>query len=312
MVKDIEKQMAENGLDFSKFYSMNLNIPLGSTVELKIDGKKIDVSKLNKGFNNSVDSGFETDVSTTENATENDKSCKTDEILQKISNSGYVKNTHLWRRWITAQTFKMLNYKNGWDAYLRKNISWKYCFSQISDEFYAQYRMISDSDFDEFAIRNHFFNKNTFIALIKDYIRQFEKCCYKGKIQIAGVELDRIENFKDILQKVENCSDTDLYRLHCLSKNMYWLQVRLPIGTPLSSVWKNAYRGTGAYYTLKNLIMWHGVSIYKDDHPMNTYSSLRYLNQKLNDFGSDFWKFHELLKDTIKRNDFNLVKSINR
>ena len=298
MVKDIEKQMQDNGLDVSQFYSMSLKIPLGSTVELTIDGKKVDVKNVTNGFNDSTDNIVKPDVTG---------------LFEQINNDGYVRNSHLWRRWITAQTFKMLNSKDGWDSYVRSNISWKYCFTQLRDEFKAQYAMLKDNDFDEFNTRNHFFNKDVLIALIKNYIRQLQKVYRKGKLK--GVKdlatmLDKVDVFEKTLYMAEHCDSTDLSRLHFIARSMLDIYIKLPMGTPLCPEWKNAYRGSGAYYTLKNLIMWHGVKIKVDDHFLDTHRSLEFLNNSSYNAGLNFWKLQELLKKTIIDNNFNLAKSI--
>lgn len=298
MVKDFEKQMQENGLDVSQFYSMSLKIPLGSTVELTIDGKKIDVENLKNGFNNSTDNVVKPDVSG---------------IFEQINNDGYVRNSHLWRRWITAQTFKMLNSKDGWDSYVRKNISWKYCFTQLRDEFNAQYAMLKDNDLDEFNTRNHFFNKDTLVALLKNYIRQFQKVYRKGNlkgVKSLATMLDKVDVFEKTLYMAEHCDSTDLHRLCFIARSMLDIYIKLPMETPLCPEWKNAYRGSGAYYTLKNLIMWHGVKIKVDDHFLDTHRSLEFLNNSYCNAGQDFWKLHELLKQTIADNNFDLAKSI--
>lgn len=298
MVKDIEKQMKENGLDVSQFYSMSLKIPLGSTVELKIDGKKIDVKNVTNGFNDSIDSVVKPDITG---------------LFEQINNDGYVRNSHLWRRWITAQTFKMLNSKDGWDSYVRKNISWEYCFTQLRNEFYAQWAMLRDNDIDEFNTRNHFFNKDVLVALIKNYIRQFQKVYRKGELK--GVKnpttmLDKVDIFEKTLYMAEHCDSTNLARLHFITRSMLNIYIKLPMGTPLCREWKNAYRGSGAYYTLKNLIMWHGVKIKVDDYFLDTHESLGFLNISYNNAGQDFWRLQELLKATIADNNFDLAKSI--
>ncbi len=301
MVKDIEKQMQENGLDVSQFYSMSLKIPLGSTVELKIDGKKIDVKNVTNGFNDSTDSVIKPDVTG---------------LFEQINDDGYVRNSHLWRRWITAQTFKMLNYKNGWNTYVRENFSWKYCIEQLRNEFYAQWKMLSDEDTDEYCLRSRFFNKDVLIALIKNYIRQLYKTYNKGtlkKIKSVDMLLNEVDSAEKLLNLAERSDSANPYRFYELLGSMSKNYTKLPMGTPLCREWLNAYRGSGAYYTLKNLIMWHGVKIKVDDHFLNTDESLRYLFtafDKADNSGREYWRLQELLKATIVDNDFDLAKRL--
>lgn len=327
MVKDAEKQMLENGLDFSKFYSMSLQIPLGSQIELKIDGKKVelsdkilDVKNIRIGSNNVPLSDCTTTLCSDSNASIEALSpeAKTDvlSLMTKIHADGYVKNSHLWRRWVTAQTFKMLNYDGGWDAYVRQHFTWNYCFRQMRDEFYAQLQMVKDKDYTEFKLRNHFFNKETVVELLKNYHRQlFKKFRNKKLLRHLSptVVYDKINYFKALAEKAEEAVTT--IALYNIMVDAYEHYIRLPKGTPLCSAWKNAYRGAGAYYTLKNLIMWHGVSLhFVEDNTLvavkGTLSNLTRLNTCLEEFGQDHWKFHIVLKNTIEAEHFNLKQSI--
>ena len=173
--------------------------------------------------------------------------------------------------------------------------------------------MLRDNDIDEFNTRNHFFNKDVLVALIKNYIRQLQKVYREGKLK--GVKdlttmLDKVDIFEKTLYMAEHCDSTDLARLHFITRSMLNIYIKLPMGTPLCREWKNAYRGSGAYYTLKNLIMWHGVKIKVDDYFLDTHKSLGFLDISYNNAGQDFWQLHELLKATIADNNFNLAKSI--
>lgn len=327
MVKDVEKQMLENGLDFSKFYSMRLQIPIGSQVEVKIDGKKVelsdkilDVKNVRIGSNNSTLSDCTTTLGDNLDASIKALSpeIKADvlSLVSKIHADGYVKNSHLWRRWVTAQTFKMLNYNGGWDAYVRQHFTWNYCFRQMSDEFYAQLQMLNDKDDIEFKLRRHFFNRETAVELLRNYHRQLVKKFRNNKILrhlSHAVADDKINYFKTLAEKAEKTVTTE--GLCNLMMDAHEHYIRLPKGTPLCSAWKNAYRGAGAYYTLKNLIMWHGVSLHFVENSTlvavkGTPVNLAKLNACLEDFGKDHWKFHIVLKNTIEAEHFNLKQSI--
>lgn len=327
MVKNAEAQMRENGLDFSKFYSMSLQIPLGSQVELKIDGKKLeltdrnsDVKNVRIGSNNPSFNDCKTTLENNSYASIDDLSpdLKADvlNLITKIHDKGYVKNAHLWRRWVTAQTFKMLGYNGGWDAYVRENFTWNYCFRQMKDEYYAQIKMLEDKDYNEFNLRQHFFNKNTAYEVLNSYYRQLYKKLRNRTIlqNIPFTDaLDKISYFRTLANEV--VSATNPKKIYFIMSDAHRHYIRLPKGTPLSSAWKNAYRGSGAYFTLKNLIMWHDVNLHctENNTPVvikGTLNSLSKLNACLKDFGIDYWKFHILLKNTIKAEHFNLKQSI--
>ena len=41
---------------------------------------------------------------------------------------------------------------------------------------------------------------------------------------------------------------------------------KLPKDTPKCAAWKDAYKGAGSYYTLLNLVRFHGCGIYADEY----------------------------------------------
>ena len=64
-------------------------------------------------------------------------------------------------------------------------------------------------------------------------------------------------------------------------KNM----IRLPYDTKKSKVWIDAYKGEGAYYTMKNLVLFHNCNFFDDNgNPLcvNSIGKKNYLARKLN------------------------------
>ena len=84
---------------------------------------------------------------------------------------------------------------------------------------------------------------------------------------------------------------------------------KLPYDTPKCKAWKEAFKGNGAYYTLRNLVLSHKV-ILRGCRGMN--DSLVKLNECLETYKGEYWRFHYMLKDTIEYNDFDLRESIRR
>lgn len=312
MKKSKEKRMETlkaNGLDTSKFFNVNLNIPIGSKIEIMIDGKPYTIN---------------TD----------------DDVVKQIKEKGYVFNPRTDGRWVCAQTFKMLNsssynpgikgYEYGWNAYLRNNYPYMYQFKMMKDELHKLAKMEQSND-PEFEKLSRFFTKDVVVETCKHYIRQLNKfiknqkirhCNGKPYVKLAWPYGDVF--IDDLECRIFNVLNADLYVI-TISKNYIELEYnliafmkhmcKLPDYTPKCEQWKTAFKGKGAYLTLLNIVKFHGCEVinYETSEVLNRDDSVAYIENLLDTYHSkEYWKFHELLKATIKFNHFDLVKSIQK
>lgn len=242
-------------------------------------------------------------------------------------------NHDSFRRWITAQTFRMLDYKDyrneeekGWDAYLRKFYPYNYQFKMMVEEL-KRMEKIKLTDKDEFNIRLCFFNKNVVIKTCKHYIRMVEKkyakwtssddeldktIKVKGIGRTTGRDLNNLNiKLTRIIYDIQELEDNDVAGIRVvLSKFIKNMKVKLTDDTPKCSAWKEAFKGSGAYYTLKNLILFHGVRILSENGFLDKKGSLKKLDEELscNVAENSVWKLHYLMKKTIEDNNFSLVE----
>ena len=82
--------------------------------------------------------------------------------------------------------------------------------------------------------------------------------------------------------------------------------IKLPFNTPKSKMWIDAYKGEGAYYTLKNLVMFHncGIKVNKFDARFGA-NAVAILNEKLDEYKGEGWRMFALMKKVISDNGFN-------
>ena len=198
-----------------------------------------------------------------------------DVIREQIIADGYVRNTKLHRRFVMAQMFHMLNYvsydgkENGYNACLRNSFGYKYTLDMMIEEV----RVLSKlevRDRESFMERSHFFTKEVVVAVLNDYIEKLkqyvetlpDKNCkgvpyktVKGmNIFNADLEKKLYRPICDRIQRVQRAVNYgQMYT--ALQMFMRYSFVKLPYSTPKSKAWVDAYKGEGAYYTLKNLIM---------------------------------------------------------
>ena len=140
-----------------------------------------------------------------------------DPIVQGIMNAGYVFNSRIDGRFITAQTFKMLKEKSynpktrqwesGWDPYLRNSYGYMYQFDMMIDELHRLARMQRDND-PEFERLSSFFTKKVVYETCKHYISQLKKFVKNQKTRkckrVPYVKLNKYGNvfIKDLDSKV--------------------------------------------------------------------------------------------------------------
>ena len=81
---------------------------------------------------------------------------------------------------------------------------------------------------------------------------------------------------------------------------------RIKYNTPKSKAWIDAYKGEGAFYTLKNLVMFHGCGIKVDKFDIRYgAAAVDVLNKRLNEYKGEGWRMFALMKKVIEDNNFD-------
>lgn len=351
MMNGRERRMEElkkNGVNVDDFFDLSMRIPFGAEVKIVVDGKEM-IVPANQNFTqgigscgdvvyniNAVDSSCYPSSGMTVATNVNVESLSKDHIVSNIMDNGYIFNSRVDGRFVTAHMFKMLkgisyNYKTGkhevgYDAYLRNCYSYMYQFDMMLDEVHRLARMEKDGDKD-FHRLSQFFTKEVVYETCKQYIRQLKKyinsqrprkCQGKpyvklnkyGNIFISDLNDKIFYPLRNILMLI-NEVDT-YYKLEQALKSFMNIMCKLPYDTPKCSQWKVAFKGKGSYVTLLNIIKFHNVNVvsYETGILLDRDSSIAYVQNKLTEYKGQYWRFHELLKATIKANNFDLKKSI--
>lgn len=291
------------GVDTSKYFNISLpnGIKPGATISLVIneDGQPVIVENKN------------------------------DMIANQIIEDGYVRNTRLYRRFVCAQMFHALNYvsydgrESGYNACLKNMYAYQYTLNMMLEEVRVLGKLEA-RDKESFEERSHFFTKDVVVSVLNDYVDKLKKYVdtlpnknckgvpykrVKGQnIFVADLEKKLYAPMRAKVREIGRAgSYTQMYNL------MTWFMrdmVKLPYNTPKSKAWIDAYKGEGAYYTLKNLIMFHDCGIENLYGMPMIYSTkaMSYLNRKLDNYQGEGWRMFAFMKKVIADNRFDFNK----
>lgn len=246
-----------------------------------------------------------------------------DVIANSIIEDGYVRNTKLHRRFVMAQMFHALNHKSyngreeGYNAYI-KRFGIKYAFDMMVEEIRVLSKL-ETRDMATFLERSHFFTKDVIAKTMEDYVQELKN--YVDGLETKnckGVPYKRVKGnniFVDDLQKkVYSPLERKIHALkyatnygemYRVVKNFMNDMISLPYNTPKSKAWIDAYKGEGAFYTLKNLVMFHGCGIKVDGHTVYGAAAVSVLNKRLKEYQGEGWRMFALMNKVIADNNFN-------
>ena len=267
-----------------------------------------------------------------------------DAVGKKIIEGGYVSNWKLFRRWVMSQMFHMLRYMENDGKSFNEVLQMKgyeYQWRMLENELYAQVKMSEHGDFDNVGSRNRWFNGDVASDMATDYISKLrsyvdnnliwnvkkdkdgnEKKAYKHTCK--GTPYVRLQNkyifVSDLEKKVyaplreiaNEMAAVPTYKqlydaVHKFNKN----RKHLEWNTKQADAFINAYKGSGAYYTMRNLIMFHGARFLKGGRKMSEANSLKELESKAKLYDEQGWRMLGVLKKLIKESGIDIQGKIN-
>ena len=266
-----------------------------------------------------------------------------DDVGKQIVEGGYVSNWKLFRRWVMSQMFHMLRDmdKNGRtfnDVLQHKG--YEYQWRMLENELYAQMKMAAHGDHENAGARNRWFGGFVAADMAYDYIKKLRKyvdnnLIYKVKKDSHGnvkktykhtckgnpyVRLQNDDIFVADLEKkvyaplgnlARKMYDSNTYKevydaVHEFNKK----RKHLAWDTKQADAFITAYKGSGSYYTMRNLIMFHGARFMKNGRKMSETDSLKELESKANLYDEEGWRMLGVLKQLIKDNNISVQGKI--
>ena len=305
--KERMEKLNNAGVNVGKFFTLDVNesIPAGAKIHVIIDDSGNPVIKAEKESN--------------------------DTVYNQIIEDGYVRNTKLFRRFVMAQMFNMLNYVSwdgqyrGYNDCLKKMYGYDYTLSMMTEEIRVLSKL-ETRDKESFDERSKFFNKNVVIAVLEDYLEKFK--VYVDKLpskNCKGIPYKRVKGINIFVEdldkklyspvrghifRIKHAKNyTEIYRaLEAFMRD----KVKLPYETQKSKIWVDTFKGEGSFYTCKNLIMFHNCNVMEYYTHYSTNESMNILNNKLDEYNGEGWRMFAFMKKLIADNKFDFEERMNQ
>ena len=252
-----------------------------------------------------------------------------DVICNQIIEDGYVRNTKLHRRFVMAQMFQALNYtswnktKKGYNEWL-KRFGIKYQFEMMLEEIRVLGKL-EQRDSETFLERSNFFTREVVLQTMTDYIEKLKAHINSNKTYICkGVPYKKVKGkdifVEDLDKKIYAPMRTDIFKvkiarnyneIYNALKNFMGKMITVPYTTTKCKEWIDAYKGEGAFYTLKNLVMFHGCGIVVGYNIVYGTDAVKVLNERLYEYKGEGWRMFALMKKVIADNNFDFNKRMN-
>lgn len=254
-----------------------------------------------------------------------------DPLFRLITAQGDVPNRRLFRRWVMAQMFRMMtstDYRSNEPVGVTEMIhrlGYEYQWKMLLNELHAQMKM-ERRDPENFADRNRWFNAGVVAAMAEDHIKQLKKRVDAQKAKkCKGVPYKRVGGrnifVEDLEAKVYRPLQALVYgireakdaaRLYAAAKRFDGHRFKMPYDTPQCKEWVNAYKGAGAFFTMQNLIRFHGCTLIDNyGKRQDKYQSLAFLTAKAEAYkNGEGWRLLAVLKKMLDDNNIDIRKKM--
>lgn len=239
-----------------------------------------------------------------------------DPIYQSLFNGPTVPDHKLFRRWVLAQTFRMLRHD------YTRSLQWKgyeYQWRMLEEELRVQ-SILFKKDQENFYKRNRFFNRGVAIDMCKQYCTDLNNYITSLKVKkCKGVPYKTVygrnvfvdDIYKVIIRPVECNAIYTAYTpgdLYLAVKALNKARTPMHNGTPQIKAWVDAYKGAGAFYSMENLIRFHGMRVHHLGAVLDEKGSLAYLD-KVSKSHNGYWLLG-MLKNELKLNNISIDKKM--
>ncbi|MGN1173636.1 MAG: ubiquitin carboxyl-hydrolase [Muribaculaceae bacterium] len=252
-----------------------------------------------------------------------------DPVYNMIKTGGHVPDRRLFRRWVMAQMFRTLRamkyYRLNFTECLQRN-GYEYSWKMLVEEIRVQKRLHDTGDIENYNERTRFFNKNVVVAMMEQYLVDLEKHIDSLKVKhCKGVPYKTIKGTHYFIEDI-NCkvyyplrktfdmivnevADYDIESLYFHLVMFNNARVKLAWNTKMCKAFVDAYKGAGAFYTMKNLILFHGCKFRDRGKFVNKEISIVFLDAKSTNLKG--WELLGVMKNFIEDNNVSIEDKLN-
>lgn len=251
-----------------------------------------------------------------------------DDTERRLVNGGYINHYTLFRRWVMAQMFRILRHMEQTGDSFNATVQargYDYQWRMLDRELLAQAKMSRHGDKFNFSARNRWFHAETAAFMADDYVRQLRAhvdsrllwrtdrhgVC-RPKHTCKGIHYVRLGSrdifvsdleakvYRPLRRQADAIADaTTPDALHAAV--LGYLRMIKPLPHPSTfkqaAAFIDAYKGSGAYFTMRNLILFHGARF--SGRPSES-QSLSLLEDKAREYGyQEGWRLLGVMKQLI-------------
>lgn len=166
--------------------------------------------------------------------------------------------------------------------------------SYIDDKYI--YTTKKDKDGNKKKTYKHTCKGNPYIRLQNEdiFVADLERKVYTPLRNLAN-KMGAATTYKELYDAVREFNKN--------RKHLAW-------DTKQADAFITAYKGSGSYYTMRNLIMFHGARFMKNGRKMSESNSLKELESKAKSYEEQGWRMFGVLKQLIKESGINIQGKI--
>lgn len=251
-----------------------------------------------------------------------------DPVFAMIKKGGHVPDRRLFRRWVMAQMFRALRQMDEYNMTFTdvvRHHGYEYMWKMVVEELRVQARLFETGDIENLNERKRFFNAEVVLVMMDEYAKRFDEYVDSLKVKhCKGEEYKTIHGthvFVDDIParftyKTNSLRDKLTNSVHYIEPDeLYFLvskfnkaRTTMKHDTEIPKAFIDAYKGAGAFYTMKNLILFHGCQFRERGKFVGKARSMKLLEKY--SITLKGWELLGVMKELIKENGISIEKKI--
>ena len=208
---------------------------------------------------------------------------------------------------------------------LVRHHGYEYMWKMVVEELRVQARLFKTGDTENLNERKRFFNAEVVLVMMDEYAKEFDKYVSSLKVKhckgqpyktIHGTHVFVDDIPVKLTYKTNSLRDrlkNEMYNiepdeLHLLVSKFNKYRTPMKHDTEIPKAFIDAYKGAGAFYTMKNLILFHGCQFRERGRFVGKERSMKLLEEY--SITLNGWELLGVMKELIKENGISIENKI--